>query len=217
MIMPLKFPESGLYAITDTGQRTPEQLESAVVAAIKGGVRVVQFRDKSMNEPMRLDTALRLLRVCRDQHIPLIINDDIALAVQVGADGVHLGRDDADIEAALGLLGRDAIIGISCYDSLSLARQAEQQGASYVAFGRFYSSASKPAAGQAHLQTLVEARRQLSVPIVAIGGITAANGKSLLDAGANVLAVINSLFAGSDQQQAARQFQPLFQRHVKPS
>lgn len=215
--MSIKFPKTGLYAITDTVQRTPEQVESAVVAAINGGVQVVQFRDKSMNERTRLDTALRVRRVCRDQHIPLIINDDLDLAVNVGADGVHLGRDDADIEVAFRLLGMDSIVGISCYDSLSDARQAEQQGASYVAFGRFFSSASKPAAGQAHLHTLVEARRLLSVPIVAIGGITSANGKSLLDAGADVLAVIHSIFGDLDPEQSAAQFQPLFPGHVKQS
>ncbi len=212
--MTFAFPETGLYAITETGQRTPEQVESAVVAAIRGGVRVVQFRDKSMNERVRLETAARLVRVCRDQHIPLIINDDIALAVEVGANGVHLGRDDADIEAAFRLLGRDSIVGISCYDSLPMALQAEQQGASYVAFGRFFSSASKPAAGQAHLHTLIEARQQLSVPIVAIGGITSTNGECLLEAGADVLAVINSLFSDSDPEQAASQFQSLFRSRV---
>jgi thiamine-phosphate pyrophosphorylase len=168
---------------------------------------VIQYRDKSCVEP--LSRANALLKLCRQQNIPLIINDNIALAAEIGADGVHLGRDDGDIHTARQLLGATAIIGVSCYNDLNLALKAENQGATYVAFGRFFPSESKPLATPASLETLRQANQKLTIPIVAIGGILPENGEALLRAGANLLAVINGIFR-NDSEISARAYQALF-------
>lgn len=202
------FPTRGLYAITREGYPDAAALARAVKGAIQGGAVVVQYRAKSAADP--LEDAARLLAVCRAGRVPLIINDDVALACRIGADGVHLGRDDGDLAEARRLLGPDAVIGVSCYDSLDRAEQAAAAGASYVAFGRFFPSLTKPAAPCARLETLVAAKRRLDVPIVAIGGITPANGGPLLAAGAGLLAVIEGVFGDGDPAEAARRFRPLF-------
>jgi len=200
----------GLYALTD-GRLTPaERLLPAVTAAIRDGARLIQYRDKSNDPARRRAEARALLVLCRAHGALLIINDDIALAAEIGADGVHLGRDDAGLAAARVQLGPRAIIGISCYDSLERAVAAAQAGADYVAFGSFYPSATKPQAIRAPLELLPVARRQLSIPICAIGGITPENGVALLAAGADMLAVIHGLFAAPDVTAAARAYAGLF-------
>jgi thiamine-phosphate pyrophosphorylase len=207
--VPLPFPDSGLYVITGAEKRTHDQIVAAVAAAIKGGARVVQYRDKQTGSPkQRLSLARRLLSVCRTAHVPLIINDDIDLAARAGADGVHLGKEDSAIEEARKSLGSEATIGVSCYASPARACRAQAQGATYVAFGRFFPSRSKPHATPADPALLQEAR--LRIPIVAIGGITPENGGELLAAGANLLAVIESVSAAPDPEQAAFAFRPLF-------
>jgi thiamine-phosphate pyrophosphorylase len=206
----MTFPSSGLYAITAEHHSSPEQLALAVQAALRGGAKVIQYRAKSSAE--RLEEARRMLAECRAFHIPLIINDDAELALRIGADGVHLGKDDGSVEQAREKLGAAAIIGVSCYDSVERAVEAERLGASYAAFGRFFPSASKPHAPCARLETLAEAKRRLSIPIVAIGGITPDNGQSLLEAGADMLAVIDAVFGAADPEGAASAFQPLFRR-----
>lgn len=139
----------------------------------------------------------------------MLINDSIELALQTGADGVHLGRDDGDIAAARQLLGKDAIIGVSCYNDIGRAQLAAAAGADYVAFGRFFPSGSKPLAAPAEIATLQQAKRLLNVPIVAIGGILPNNGRQLLDAGADLLAVIGGIF-DQEPETAARAYQTLF-------
>ena len=201
-------PSSGLYAITAESQATPEQLAQAVKAALRGGARVVQYRAKSSSN--RLEEARLVLAECRAAGVPLIINDDVELALAIKAEGVHLGKDDGPIQHARERLGAAAIIGVSCYDSLERAVEAERLGASYAAFGRFFPSASKPHAPCARLETLVEAKRKLIIPVVAIGGITPDNGGALLAAGADWLAVIDALFGGGDPERAAAAFGPLF-------
>lgn len=151
-----------------------------------------------------------LRTLCRARRVPLIINDDIELAVAVDADGVHLGRDDGDLSAARDRLGPGRLIGISCYNDLELARAAAAQGADYVAFGSFFVSATKPAAAPADIALLRRARRTLAVPIVAIGGITPENGRALIAAGADMLAVIRGVFATTDVRRAAQSFSELF-------
>jgi thiamine-phosphate pyrophosphorylase len=188
----MKFPGSGLYAITQTEGKTCETIISEVKAAIKGGASVVQYRDKDPIDAFYLGKELS--SICKHYHIPLIINDDAGLASRVGADGVHLGRDDGGISSARKILGTKAIIGISCYDDINTALKAENQGVDYVAFGRFFPSNSKPLALPAHCQTLQQAKQQIKLPIVAIGGILPDNGGQLLAAGANVLAVIGGIF-----------------------
>ncbi len=205
-------PFTGLYAITD---RTlcGERLTAAVDQAIAGGARVIQYRDKSTDTTRRRTEAEALLALCRTHRVPLLINDDVALAAAIGADGVHIGRDDGSLAEARARLGPGAIIGVSCYNRLTLAEQAESEGADYVAFGRFFPSSSKPQAVQADPELLRRARRVLACPVVAIGGITAQNGRPLIEAGADLLAVIAGVFAQPDVTTAARRIAELFQTH----
>ncbi len=195
----------GLYAITPDEQDT-DNLLKRVRLALQGGAHVLQYRNKSASSILKLEQAVELRRLTREFSVPLIINDDMALAAQVGADGVHLGETDGSLHAARKLLGADKMIGVSCYNRLSLARDAEVRGADYVAFGAFFASGIKPAAPVATIALLHEARRELRLPIVAIGGITVDNGAQLFDAGADALAVISALFAADNVLLAARQF-----------
>lgn len=203
---------SGLYAITDSDLIVEEKLIDIVEQAIVGGARIIQYRDKSQNATKRLEQAQNLKMLCRRYAIPLIINDDITLAQVVGADGVHLGKEDGSIATARRLLGNEAIIGISCYNQLVLAQQAIAAGATYIAFGRFFDSTTKPDAVLASVELLRTARQLTDKPIVAIGGITAENGKVLITAGADCLAVIGGLFGQRDVKIAARQFSQLFSK-----
>lgn len=200
----------GLYAITD-GDLTPgDGLATAVEAAIRGGARLVQYRDKSGDGPRCLREARALASLCRDHGVHLIVNDDVELASQAGADGVHLGRDDADISTARVRLGPRALIGVSCYDSLERAIAAAHAGADYVAFGSFYASDTKPGAVRAPIGLLTQARKHLGIPLCAIGGITPENGGALVTAGADMLAVIRGVFATADVTAAARDYARLF-------
>ena len=200
----------GLYAITDPNPAKHGALLQQVEEALAGGARILQYRDKSNSREHRLAEASALQHLCQRYEVPLIINDDTQLAAEVGADGVHLGRDDTTIRQARTLLGKRAIIGISCYNDLSRACTAEQAGADYVAFGRFFTSASKPDAVPAEISLLREAKQQISLPLVAIGGITPENGGQLVEAGAEMLAVIQGIFAQPDIRAAAERFQQLF-------
>ena len=183
-------------------------LIAEVAAAIRGGAAVVQYRAKQPQDPV--GEAAALLALCRAAGIPLIINDDVELALAIGADGVHLGREDGAVSAARARLGPCAILGVSCYDSVERAAEAVAEGADYVAFGRFFPSLTKPGAPCAHLETLTLARRRLTVPVVAIGGITLENARPLLAAGADLLAVVDGVFGGGDPEAAARSFRKLW-------
>lgn len=200
----------GLYAITDSLLLSDGQLLTAVEQALRGGARLVQYRDKSDDIARRLHQAHILNALCQRYQAPLIINDDVELAAQVGAAGVHVGRDDPALATARTRLGENALIGVSCYDRLDLAITAAQAGADYVAFGAFFPSPTKPTEIRASLELLKEARQTLQVPIVAIGGITPDNAPSLLAAGADALAVISAVFAQPDIEAAARRFAVLF-------
>jgi len=205
----ITLPTHGLYAITQPDNKTTDTLLEEVAAAIRGGAVIVQYRDKNPIDAVA--TAAKLLELCRQHTVPLIINDNIELAASIGADGVHLGQTDGNIAQARKQLGQNAIIGVSCYNSLELAITAETEGANYVAFGRFFPSTSKPLAAPAQLQTLHQAKAKLNVPIVAIGGILPESGQSLLKAGADLLAVIGGLF-DHEPEQSARAYQELFNR-----
>jgi thiamine-phosphate pyrophosphorylase len=198
----------GLYAITD-GIPLPA-LTAAVESAIRGGARVIQYREKSADRERRFDEARALLGLCKGYDVPLIVNDDVALAAEIGADGVHLGRDDGRVEDARVRLGPRAVIGVSCYDSLERAVQAAHDGADYVAFGSFFASRSKPAVVRAPLTLLAEARRKLNIPLCAIGGITPGNGAELVASGADMLAVIQGLFGAADIHATAKAYSKLF-------
>lgn len=203
----MKFPTMGLYAITQTENKCGEQVIAEVAAAIKGGAVAIQYRDKNPFDAVYLST--ELLKLCRLHQVPLLINDDIELAVNIGADGVHLGKKDGTIKQARKWLGSKAIIGVSCYNDIKYAQEAEKEGANYVAFGRFYPSSSKPLATPAKLKILKQAKTSLSIPIVAIGGILPENGERLLTAGADLLAVIGGVFT-EDIEQSTYAYQSLF-------
>ena len=205
-----KPPCRGLYAITDAGLIPDQHLIHAIEQAILGGAQLIQYRDKSSDLARRLAQAQALNALCRRHAIPLIINDDVELAFQVGAAGVHVGQDDPTFAVARARLGDQALIGVSCYDRLDLALVAEQAGADHVAFGAMFPSPTKPDEVRASLELLREARAALTIPIVAIGGITPDKAPLLLDAGADALAVISGVFAQSDIQAAARRYAALF-------
>ncbi len=201
------FPTSGLYAITQTEGKTADIIIQQVTSAIKGGAVVIQYRDKSSSDKVYL--AKQLLKICQRHHVPLLINDDAELAKEIGADGLHIGKEDGGVANARKILGSQAIIGISCYDDINTAIQAEKEGVDYVAFGRFFPSTSKPLALPAHLETLQLAKAQINLPIVAIGGILPENGAELLHAGADLLAVIGGIF-DHDPEQSAKKYTTLF-------
>jgi len=198
---------AGLYAVTPDGLPTDTLLDR-VEQALLGGVRLLQYRAKPTGAPgMQVGTAGSRRRLaqaqaisdrCRAHGAMLIINDDPGLAVAVDADGVHLGRDDGSVRAARSLLGAGRCIGVSCYDSLDRARAAAAEGADYVAFGSMYASAIKPGAVRAPLGLLGQARAQINLPIVAIGGIDLSNAAEVRDAGAHAFAIISAVFHASD-------------------
>ncbi len=186
------FPRSGLYAITQPENKTTDCIITEVNAAISAGICVLQYRDKHAINAVYLAGALK--ETCHAHNIPLIINDDVILAKKVGADGVHIGQEDSHLIEARGILGKQAIIGVSCYNNVERARWAASNSADYVAFGRFFPSNSKPLAAAAQITTLQQARQCIQIPIVAIGGILPSNGAELLSAGADLLAVIGGIF-----------------------
>jgi thiamine-phosphate pyrophosphorylase len=201
----------GLYAITpDALCSDPARLQSAAAAALRGGARLLQLRDKSGDAARRRASAQALSALCRLHGAQLLINDDLELAASLGA-GVHLGASDTPLAQARQRLGPQALIGISCANALPRALAAQSQGASYVAFGRFFASSTKPGAPQAGLALLREARPRLQIPISAIGGVTPANAPALIEAGADLVAAIEGVF-GSPQtpEAAARSYSRLF-------
>ncbi len=204
------FAASGVYAITDEHLLSDARLIPAVEQALAGGVRIIQYRRKTGDFRDRVAQAAALKTLCHSLQASLIINDDIDLCQAVGADGVHLGQSDTTLPEARYRLGPTAVIGVSCHDQPALVTAAEQQGASYVALGRFFPSLTKPDAPAADIGNLRRIRQQTRLPIVAIGGITADNGKELISAGADMLAVINYLFAAQDIQTRARELTKLF-------
>jgi thiamine-phosphate pyrophosphorylase len=199
----------GLYLITPDEADTPRLL--ARVAAVLPHAALLQYRNKTADAALRQAQAHALAVLCRDHGLPLVINDDAGLALTVGAAGVHLGEDDGDIAAARDLLGADAIVGMSCYDDLSRARTAAAIGASYIAFGAFFPSTTKPDARHATPDLLRDSAR-LGLPRVAIGGITPDNARELVDAGADLLAVIGGVFDAPDPVAAAPTIRALFDR-----
>lgn len=201
------FP-SGVYALTPECADTARLL-AMVEAALKGGVAAVQYREKTGDVALRFEQASELLPLCRKYGVPLIINDDLRLADLADADGVHVGREDAGLREARIILGPKKIVGVSCYQSLELAGKAQAEGADYVAFGSFYASPTKPQAQRAPLQLLHDAAG-LSLPVVAIGGITAENAAEVITAGADSIAVISALFDAPDIKAAARNLNRLF-------
>jgi thiamine-phosphate pyrophosphorylase len=197
----------GLYLLTPD-EPDPSRL-LARVAMVLGEARLLQYRNKSADAALRREQAGALLTLCRAAGVPLVINDDVELALHTGADGVHLGKDDGDAHAAREALGATKILGLSCYDDLARARAAAEAGADYIAFGAFFPSATKPHARRA-MPSLLREAAPLGLTRVAIGGITPDNARGLLDAGANLLAVVGGVFDAPDPPAAARAYRALF-------
>lgn len=202
----------GLYAITPPGL-SRSTLLSRVQAALRGGAVWVQYRDKESDADERMQTARALCVLCREFGAQLLINDDLPLAIAVGADGVHLGITDGDLTEARRLLGRGRLLGASCYADFERARLAVSAGVDYVALGAVFPSPTKPRAAQAPLSLFARCRRELGVPICAIGGITVANAAQVLAAGADLLAVISDLFEAPDVEGRAAAYQQLFKEN----
>lgn len=199
----------GLYVITPADLQG-DALLAAVNDALAGGAVLVQYRVKHREHSQCLREARQLHALCANRGAGLIINDNVELAAEVGAGGVHLGRDDTDIRSARQALGDGAWVGVSCYNDMASAREAQRKGADYVAFGSFFPSAVKPDAVRAPLTLLHQGRRSLSLPLCAIGGITPANGAALVTAGAQLLAVITGVFGARDITSAAHAYACLF-------
>ncbi len=199
----------GLYALTPDGGA---DRVDAVAAALAGGARMIQYRDKTAVPAERERRAKALLALCRPRGIPLIVNDDLDLARAIGADGVHLGADDCPVAEAREQFP-EGIIGASCYNDFARAQAAVRSGASYVAFGSFYASPTRPDAVTASPDLLMRAHRELPVPVCAIGGIDADNAVSLIQAGADLLAVCSGIFAQPDITAAAQTLADRFQGH----
>ncbi len=200
---------SGLYAITpdmaDTGR-----LCDAVRQALAGGVSWLQYRNKTADSRLRLVQAAEIHLLCRQFQVPLIVNDHLDLAMEISAEGLHVGGDDISPAVARCHLGQDKIIGVSCYNQLDRAIEAEEAGADYVAFGAFYPSMTKTGAHQAPIDLLTAAKKKLGIPVVAIGGIDLDNAEVLIVRGCDAVAVSQALFGARDIQSAAWHFSELF-------
>ena len=210
----------GLYAITSAGLGADRaRLLAAAEAAVRGGAALLQFRDKTDDAAGRRASARALAELCRAHGARLIINDDVALALDCGADGVHLGAADAPLARARAALGPRAILGASCGPWLERARAAAAAGADYLAFGRFFPSRTKPDAPPATLELLRQARAQWSLPLCAIGGVTPANAPALIAAGADMIAAVEGVFGDMEPasvETAARAYKRLFEKTAKP-
>lgn len=202
---------AGLYAITPDEPST-EILVSKVGQALRGGASVVQYRNKAAGPELRLEQGRALAALCREADACFIVNDDLALALELDADGAHLGAEDGDLARARKQLGQGKLLGASCYDRIELAEAAAQAGVDYLAFGSVFSSVTKPAAVRAPLSLFAEARRIFSLPLVAIGGITLQNAPQVFAAGADAVAVISALFDAGDIAASAAGFTRLHQQ-----
>lgn len=200
---------SGLYAITPDLENTNDLLNK-VQQALEGRVQLIQYRNKLANEILRRKQAKLLLQLCREYGISLIINDHLDLAIEIDADGLHVGQDDISVTKARNQFGQDKIIGASCYNNLDLAVQAEKEGADYVAFGAFFSSLTKPNTISVTMDLVDQAKKKISLPIVAIGGIKLANARTVIQGGCAAVAVCNDLFHTENIKTTATQYSQLF-------
>jgi thiamine-phosphate pyrophosphorylase len=199
----------GLYAITPDMADSNSLLKKTQLA-IEGGAFMVQYRSKIQDRDVKIQQCAAILRLCREYKIPCIVNDDVDMCRVLEADGVHLGKKDDNIAEVRSILGEDAIIGSSCYDQLNRAKKAQKEGASYVAFGAMFETLTKPHAPRATLELLREAKSQIQIPIVAIGGITMNNAHDVIETGIDAIAVINSLFEAKTIKETAEIFSKMF-------
>ena len=195
----------GLYAITDSKLMGSEFISKAE-QAILGGINILQYRNKTAPLDQQEQEALKLAQLCKINNVLFLINDNVDLALKVNADGVHLGQHDTPLQQAREQLGKDKVIGVTCHNKIELAVEAQKNGADYVAFGRFFNSETKPAASPAELPLISKSKKSISIPVVAIGGITQKFAPLLLKEGVDMLAVIHGLFGQDDILRASRQF-----------
>ena len=201
---------AGVYAVTDCENLPWERLLSVTEDLLRAGIPMLQYRNKNA-APASLKQQARALRaLCADYDCLFIVNDDARLAAETDSDGAHLGRADGDCKRARAMLGPTAIIGVSCYNSLERARAAAAEGADYVAFGAFHPSGSKRDTTTAQPAIIGQAKAELALPVVAIGGITPDNCAPLIAQGVDLLAVIGSVYRAPDAGAAARQFKRRF-------
>ena len=191
---------SGLYAITNETLMPEQHFLSMAEAAITAGISVLQYRDKSTDKTKRQFQATALKALCDRHNVFFIINDDINLANKVDADGIHIGKNDLSLNEARKQLGPDKIIGVSCYNQILLATDAIKNGADYIAFGRFFNSSTKPDAPHANYDLISSIKQQYETPVCCIGGITVENHQLLINAGADMFAVINDIFSRSNNK-----------------
>ena len=187
----------GLYAITPDTADTDLLLQK-VESALQGGINILQYRNKAASHKLQTQQARAILPLCRQYNVPLVINDSVKLCLTLDADGVHLGAEDGKLAEVRKRIGRDKILGASCYNHFDLALSAQQAGASYVAFGACFASITKPNAPVASLDLFKRAKVELNIPAVAIGGITLQNAAQVIQAGADAIAVINAIFNADD-------------------
>ena len=203
----------GLYVITAQKLIPRDRFMDTVEKAIRGGAKIIQLREKDTLEEEITRLGKGLLEITRRYRIPLIINDSPKLAREIGADGVHLGKDDSDISLARKLLGSEAIIGVSCYGDIERGLRAEREGADYVAFGTPFFTPTKPDRKPTPFEVLREAKRRITkIPVFAIGGITKENAQSVLETGVDGIAVITAVFSSPNPEEAARSLAEFFEK-----
>jgi thiamine-phosphate pyrophosphorylase len=200
----------GLYAITPDSADLNTLIQKTQWA-IEGGAFMVQYRSKILNRDVKMQQCVAILRLCREYDVPCIVNDDVEMCRTLKADGVHLGEKDDNIAEVRRILGENAIIGSSCYNQIERAKSAQNEGASYVAFGAMFPTSTKPNAPRATLALLKEAKREIRIPIVAIGGITVNNAQEVIEAGVDAIAVINSLYESKTIKETAETLTKMFQ------
>lgn len=203
----------GLYAITPDSADLNTLIQKTK-SAIEGGAFMVQYRSKIQDRDVKMQQCAAILRLCREHNVPCIVNDDVEMCRTLKADGVHLGEEDDNIAEVRHILGDDAIIGSSCYDQLDRAKSAQKEGASYVAFGAMFPTSTKPNAPRATLALLKEAKREIQIPIVAIGGITVNNAHDVIKTGIDAIAVITSLYEAKSIKETAETFAKMFHQKI---
>lgn len=199
----------GLYIVTPDWDDTP-QLIAATELALEQGAALVQYRHKSASAALRLEQAAALLAVCRRHGVPLVINDHVDLCLALDADGIHVGGTDASIAEVRRMVGPDRIVGASCYGTLALAHAARDDGASYVAFGGFYPSRVKKYDFRTAPDIIAQCKREVALPVVVIGGITLENAPPLVAQGADMVAVISSVYLVPEGERKTRELAALY-------
>tara|TARA_B100000683_G_scaffold188182_1_gene181470 strand:- start:146 stop:820 length:675 start_codon:yes stop_codon:yes gene_type:complete len=205
---------NGTYGITPDNLPS-EALIEKIRSSLMGGVKILQYRNKGNNWAKKIEEISEIKKICQKYNVPFIINDNLNIALEVDADGLHVGKDDVSIKKARESLGNNKMLGVSCYGDLQRATKAEKLGADYIAFGSFFKSKTKPKAPLIEKNILEKARYICQCPIVAIGGITPENGSELLKNGADMLAVADAIFSSKDCKLNAQKMARLFQVNLE--